>query len=102
MPDKKKDNFFNPFWWIWMTFFILRIFENGIHRNMENRHVRLWWCSNLTPKESRLKNILIGLFSVYSKLLISDILSDSMNRKFYAWMGISLAASAVGLFLLFS
>jgi len=25
-----------------------------------------------------------------------------MNKKFYAWMGISLAASAVGLFLLFS
>jgi len=25
-----------------------------------------------------------------------------MNSKFYAWMGISLAASAVGLYLLFS
>jgi len=24
-----------------------------------------------------------------------------MNKKFYAWMGISLAASAVGLILLF-
>ncbi|MDB4840341.1 hypothetical protein OAH75_03420 [Nitrosopumilus sp.] len=43
----------------------------------------------------------ICLFS-NSKVLILDIILEHMNKKFYAWMGISLAASAVGLFLLFS